>query len=128
MSDVIERAKKRIENPPSETRLGFTDAEVWELIAEVERLEYAVEAMQGTANKDKVGHREQIDSLTNELESWKKTAEQAQDKWRKLEAENAELKRISGERKTQVKSLESSCSNYQDIASRGIEEIKELKA
>jgi len=46
----------------------------------------------------------------------------------KQEEEIKELKRISGERKTQVKSLESSCSNYQDIASRGVEENNKLKA
>jgi len=45
--------------------------EIDSLTKEVERLEYAVEAMQDTANKDKVRHREQIESLTKELEGVK---------------------------------------------------------
>jgi len=54
------------EVPRDKPKCQYHDMDVEKLIAEVERLEYAVEAMQDTANKDKVRHREQIDSLTKE--------------------------------------------------------------
>lgn len=69
------------------------------LIEEVERLEYAIEAMQNTANKDKVSHREQIDSLTKErdtlsvqLAGVEVRLEVFEEKKEKLEAENSDLK------------------------------------
>ena len=83
------------------------------LIAEVERLEYAVEAMQDTANKDKVRHREQIESLQAELEQVKGERDQHQRQLNEelreseiLKAENAELKKEIEDRKSEYVHLE----------------------
>jgi len=106
--NVIERAKEY----EQKYLIGSSDGSAnyvipktwwWELIAEVERLE-------GNESSLEVETYERMERIES------------------LKAENAELKRISGERKTQVKSLESSCSNYQYFASRGVEENNKLKA
>lgn len=76
--DILERAK----NADYETCLCRDDAIEMldslrkELIEEIERLQYAVEAMQETANKDKVSHREQVESLTSELSQRSKELEE----------------------------------------------------
>jgi len=78
--------------------------EITSLKAEVERLEYAVEAMQDTANKDKVRHREQIESLTKELEEaigkhgpasgfWGRTCARQQKEIKDLETQLTESKK-----------------------------------
>ena len=89
MSDIVERAKKRIENPPSETRLGFTDAEVWELIKELKSVKKERDQFKQVVLTDE-NHAEKLEAENAELVPLiqKNTA---------LTRENAELKESNKE-------------------------------
>jgi len=116
MSDIIKRAK-RFQDHLRDTNSQEAEELVGELIAEVERLEYAVEAMQDTANKDKVRHREQIESLTKELEEaigkhgpasgfWGRTCARQQKEIKDLETQLTESKKKVEELEIKLRSAQ----------------------
>jgi len=114
MTDIVERAKK-FQDHLRDTNSQEAEELVGELIAEVERLEYAVEAMQDTANKDKVRHREQIESLNTErsqLVFYRKKLRCLRDD---LEKENADLTKELEESKKKVEELTGPANQWRNL-------------